>query len=105
MRPLRSHLKHALLLLTLAPLPLYANTVRVYVTNSAGDSIDVIDPITNKVVQEIHGIEAAHGIAFAPVGSKVYVTDEANPTLAVSDRKRGNLLKKMALSDRQTTSR
>jgi YVTN family beta-propeller protein len=99
MRSLRSHLRHALLLLTLAPVPLYANTVRVYVTNSAGDSIDVIDPITNKVIQEIKGIEAAHGIAFAPDGSKVYVSDEANSTLDVFDRKRGKLLKKIALSD------
>jgi YVTN family beta-propeller protein len=100
MRSLRSHLRYALLLLTLAPVPLYGNTVRIYVTNSAGDSIDVIDPITNKVVQELHGIEAAHGIAFAPDGSKVYVSDEADSTLDVFDRKRGKLLKKIALSDR-----
>jgi YVTN family beta-propeller protein len=99
MRSLRSHLRYALLLLTLAPVPLYADTVRIYVTNSAGDSIDVIDPITNKVVQVISGIEAAHGIAFAPDGSKVYVSDEADSTLDVFDRKRGKLLKKIALSD------
>jgi YVTN family beta-propeller protein len=100
MRSLRSLLRHALLLLALAPLPLSANTVRIYVTNSAGDSIDVIDPTTNKVVQVINGIEAAHGIAFAPDGSKLYVSDEAHSTLDVFDRKQGKLLKKIALSDR-----
>jgi len=89
-----------LLLLALAPLPLSANTVRIYVTNSAGDSIDVIDPTTNKVVQVINGIEAAHGIAFAPDGSKLYVSDEAHSTLDVFDRKQGKLLKKIALTDR-----
>jgi YVTN family beta-propeller protein len=89
-----------LLLLTLAPQPLSANTVRIYVTNSAGDSIDVIDPTTNKVIQVINGIEAAHGIAFAPDGSKLYVSDEAHSTLDVFDRKRGKLLKKITLSDR-----
>src|SRR6267143_4192324 len=36
-------------LLALAALPLRAETVRVYVTNSAGDNIHVIDPATNKV--------------------------------------------------------
>ena len=41
------------LLLALAAPPVSAQTVRVYVTNSAGDSIHVIDPATNKVVQEI----------------------------------------------------
>src|SRR5882762_10033355 len=30
---------------------------RIYVTNSAGDTIDVIDPGTNQVVQVIRGIE------------------------------------------------
>ena len=59
----------------LAPALARADTVRIYVTNSAGDSIHVIDPSTNKVVQEIKGIEAAHGIGFAPDGSKVYVSD------------------------------
>ena len=75
-----------------------AGLVRVYVTNSAGDSIHVIDPATNKVVQEIKGIEAAHGIGFAPDGSKVYVSDESTSTLDVFDRESGALIKKIALS-------
>ena len=83
----------------LAPALARADTVRIYVTNSAGDSIHVIDPSTNKVVQEIKGIEAAHGIGFAPDGSKVYVSDEANFTLDVFDRKSGKLIKAVALSN------
>ena len=51
--------------------PAWAGTALIYVTNSAGDSIHVIDPVTNKVVQEIKGVEAAHGIAPAPDGSRV----------------------------------
>jgi DNA-binding beta-propeller fold protein YncE len=42
-----------MLALGLAPLPASASTVRIYITNAAGDSIHVIDPVTNKVVQEI----------------------------------------------------
>src|SRR5690242_11445332 len=72
---------------------------RVYVTNSAGDSIHVIDPATNTVVQEIKGIEAAHGIGFAPDGSKVYVSNESTSTLDVFDRESGALIKQIALSD------
>jgi YVTN family beta-propeller protein len=75
-----------------------AELVRVYITNSAGDSIHVIDPATNKVVQEIKGIEAAHGINFAPDGSKVYVSNESDSTLDVFDRESGKLIKKIALS-------
>jgi YVTN family beta-propeller protein len=84
---------------TLGVWPAAADTVRVYVTNSAGDSIHVIDPATNKVVQVIKGIEAAHGIAFAPDGSRVYVSNEADTTLDVFDRKSGKLVKKVALSN------
>ncbi len=76
-----------------------AGLVRVYVTNSAGDSIHVIDPATHKVVQEIKGIEAAHGIGFAPDGSKVYVSNESTSTLDVFDRESGALIKQIALSN------
>jgi YVTN family beta-propeller protein len=89
---------YAWFLLVLAPLPAFAGVARVYVTNSAGDSIDVIDPSTNKVVQQIKGIEGAHGIAFSPDGSRVYVSDEVDSTLDVFDRKSGKLVKKVALS-------
>src|SRR5438128_2284410 len=90
--------RHAFLLLALAASPACAETVRVYVTNSAGDSIHVIDPATNKVVQVIPGIEAAHGIGFAPDGARVYVSNEADSTLDVFDRASGKLVKKIPLS-------
>ena len=97
MKPFRI-LSHLSLLLVLAPIPAWAGTARIYVTNSAGDSIHVIDPATNKVVQQIRGIEGAHGIAFSPDGARVYVSDEVDSTLDVFDRKTGKLIKKVALS-------
>jgi len=85
--------------LSLMALSADAGLVRIYITNSAGDSIHVIDPATNKVVQEIKGIEAAHGIGFATDGSKVYVSNEADSTLDVFDRESGKLIKQIKLSD------
>ena len=79
--------------------PASAATVRIYVTNSAGDSIHVIDPVTNKVVQEIKDVVGAHGIAFSPDAARVYVSNEETSTLDVYDRKSGKLIKKVALSD------
>jgi YVTN family beta-propeller protein len=93
-------LRYGLFALALAPLPAHAGAARVYVTNSAGDSIHVIDTTTNKVVQVIRGVEAAHGINFAADGSKVYVSDESTSTLDVFDRKSGELIKKIELSAR-----
>src|SRR5450756_2046348 len=95
MKPLRI-LRHLWLLLMLAPISASAGTARIYVTNSAGDRIDVIDPATNKVVQQIRDIEGAHGVAFSPDGSRVYVSDELNSTLDVFDRKSGKPLKQVA---------
>ena len=85
-------------LFALAALPVAAETVRIYVTNSAGDNIHVIDPATNKVVQVIKGVEAAHGIDFSADGTRVYVSNEADTTLDVFDRKSGNLVTKVKLS-------
>src|SRR5215207_2230938 len=89
----------SLFVLSLGAWPASADTVRIYVTNSAGDSIHVIDPATNKVVQQIKGIEAAHGVGFAPDGSRVYASNEADSTLDVFDRKSGKLIKKVPLSN------
>src|SRR5690242_21609993 len=47
----------SLLLALSFAIPLFASTGRVYVTNSAGNSVDVVDSATNKVVQVIKGIE------------------------------------------------
>lgn len=91
-------LRHVCLMLALAPMSAWASMARIYITNSAGDSVHVIDPATNKVVQVIKGVEGAHGIAFSPDGSRVYVSNEADSTLDVFDRKSGKLTRKVALS-------
>jgi YVTN family beta-propeller protein len=87
------------LVLVVAAIPAAAGTSRIYITNSAGDAINVIDPATNTVVQTIKGIEAAHGINFSPDGSRVYVSNESDSTLDVFDQKSGSLLKKVPLSN------
>ena len=40
--------------------------VRIIPTNSAGDNVHIIDPLTNRVVGQITGIEVGHGAAAAP---------------------------------------
>src|ERR1017187_10539610 len=54
----------------LLALPLAASTIRIIQTNSAGDSVHIIGPVTDKVVGEITGIEVNHGAAAAPDGSR-----------------------------------
>jgi YVTN family beta-propeller protein len=77
-----------------------SSTTLIYVTNSAGDTINVIDPTTNRVVQVIRGIELPHGIAFSPDGARLYISNESESVLDIVDRKSGDILKKVALSAR-----
>lgn len=72
----------------------------IYVTNSAGATVDVINSGTNSVVQVIRGIELPHGINFSPDGSRVYVSDESESVLDVIDREHGEIVKKIPLSGR-----
>ena len=39
-----------------------ASSVRIIQTNSAGTTVSIIDPATNKVVGVINGIEVNHGV-------------------------------------------
>src|SRR6266403_69784 len=72
--------------------------LRIVQTNSAGDNVSIIDPATNKVVGEIKGIELPHGVAVAPDGSRIYVSEEAGFTLTVVDGKTLQVTKKIPLS-------
>jgi YVTN family beta-propeller protein len=72
----------------------------IYITNSAADTIDVVDSATNKVVQVIRGIELPHGINFSPDGTRVYVSNESESVLDVVDRASGQIENKIELSGR-----
>jgi YVTN family beta-propeller protein len=82
----------------LLALPSLASTARIYITNSAGDSIDVIDSSTNKVVQVIKGIEVPHGVNFSPDGKLVYISNETARELDIVDQKSAAIVNRIALS-------
>jgi len=70
----------------------------IYVTNSAGNTVDVIDSSTNQVVQVIRGIELPHGVVFSPDGKRVYISNESESIVDVVDRASAKILKKVVLS-------
>jgi YVTN family beta-propeller protein len=67
-------------------------------TNSAGDSIHLIDPVADKIVGEIPDEEVVHGIAAAPDGSRFYATNESTITLDVIDARTFRVIKKIPLT-------
>ncbi len=72
--------------------------VMIVQSNSAGDSVMLIDPTTDKVVAEIGGIEVGHGVAPAPDGSRIYVTNESLATVDVVDVATLTIIKRIALT-------
>lgn len=75
-----------------------ASGVRIYVTNSAGNTVDVIDAADNQVIQVIHGIELPHGVVFSPDAKRVHISNESESVLDVVDRESAKILKKVRLS-------
>ncbi|PYS26729.1 MAG: hypothetical protein DMG11_18790, partial [Acidobacteria bacterium] len=64
----------------------------------AGDNLHIIDPVNNRVVGEVIGIEANHGVAAAPDGSRLYVSNEADRTVDVVDTRTLKVFKQIPLS-------
>lgn len=90
-------MKRLICALALCAAPVFAATL-VLQTNSAGDSVHVIDAATNKVVGTIEDIEVPHGVTISPDGRRIYVTDEALSTLDIVDSKTFKVTKRIPLS-------
>ncbi len=91
-------LKPLVILLVAVPLATAQDQVRILQSNAAGDRVHIIDPVTNKVVGEILGIERAHGVTASPDGRRIYVANEADDTLDVADFQTLKVIKKIPLS-------
>jgi len=83
---------------TVSPTSVCGRAVFIYVTNSAGNTLDVIDAAENRVVQVIPGIELPHGVVFSPDSKRVYVSNESENVVDVVDRESAKILKKVILS-------
>jgi len=74
--------------------------MRLYVTNSLGDDITVIDLATFKTVQTIKVGEQVHGICAPANGHTIFVTIESEKNLKVVDARGGRILTAIPLTGR-----
>jgi YVTN family beta-propeller protein len=83
-------------------LPVIAQGTRVVIvqTNSAGDSVTLIDPATDTIIGEIPDIEAAHGAVGAPDGRRLYISNESLDTLDIVDAQTLRVTKRIPLTGR-----
>ncbi len=88
--------------LTLAlPLSLQAQNWRLYVDNSTGEDVSVIDLHSLKVVDDISiGASLIHGLALTPDGNLLFVTVESDHTLRLVDTRTNQMMATIKLSGR-----
>jgi YVTN family beta-propeller protein len=77
----------------LLAMPLAATSSRIYVANTAGTTVSVIDPAKNKVVQQIKDIQVPESVAVSPDGKHLYISQWTEKVLTVVDRKTGKKIK------------
>ncbi len=85
----------------LSPSPVAAQLQPIIVqTNAAGDNVHLIDPTSNEIVGEITGVEVIHGVAAAPDGSRLYLSNESTEELDIVDTKTLKVTNSIPLSGR-----
>jgi YVTN family beta-propeller protein len=90
-----------MLVLTMGATLLAATTTeRIYVANSAGEDISVIDPATNTVTRTIKVSEHPHGLAPSLDRTRLFVSSEGEDVLDVVDLATSQVIKRIPLGTR-----
>jgi YVTN family beta-propeller protein len=70
----------------LLSVPVMASSLRVYVANTDGASISIIDPSANRVIGEIPVSKNPHAVLLSPDRTRFYVPSESEDVLDVIDQ-------------------
>jgi YVTN family beta-propeller protein len=79
---------------------LLAATERIYVANSGGDDIHIIDPATNQVTGTIQVSDHPHGLVVSPDRTRLYVSSEGEDVLDVVDLATRTVIRRVPLGTR-----
>ena len=77
----------------------FEGKVQILQSNSGGDNIHIIDPVTNTVVGEIDDVPIPHGVTYHPDGSVYYISNEFDHTLDVVSTTTLTVIKQIPLAD------
>jgi YVTN family beta-propeller protein len=96
------HLGIGFLLLVIASTGAWAGSgsIRVYVTNSQGDDITVIDVASRKVIDDIEVGDRVHGICAPADGRRIFTTIESEHNLKIIDTATDKIVNTIALTGR-----
>jgi YVTN family beta-propeller protein len=76
----------------------------IWVSDMMGGSIDVVDPVTLKIVSRIKCISSPDRVEFSPDGNTAYVPDRVRHDITVIDTRTGAIKAKIPLIARPNTS-
>src|SRR5437899_494278 len=93
-------MKHLLFLLAMPIIAAMASSTHIYVANSGGDNITIIDPATDQVSGELKVSRNPHGIVPSPDGKRFYVSSEGQDVLDVVDRATSQVIRRVPLGPR-----
>jgi YVTN family beta-propeller protein len=74
--------------------------IKIYVTNSQGDDITVIDLATRKVTADIRVGRAVHGVCAPADGRRIFTTIESQDSLKIIDTATNQVVNTVALTGR-----
>jgi YVTN family beta-propeller protein len=76
----------------------------IWVSNMMGGSIDIVDPITLKIVDQINCVSSPDRVEFSPDGNTAYVPDRVEHNVTVIDARTGAIETKIPLIARPNMS-
>lgn len=82
----------------------WRGSYNIWVSNMMGGSIDIVDPITLKIVSEIKCVSSPDRVEFSPGGDTAYVPDRVEHDITVIDTRTGAIEAKIPLIARPNTS-
>ncbi len=82
----------------------WRGSYNIWVSNMMGGSIDIVDPVTWRVVSQIKCVSSPDRVEFSPDGNTAYVPDRVEHDVTVIDTRTGAIEAKIPLIARPNTS-
>jgi YVTN family beta-propeller protein len=82
----------------------WQGSYNIWVSDMLGGSIDIVDPVTKKVVRQIGCVSSPDRVEFSPDGNTAYVPDRVEHNITVIDTRTGAIKTKIPLLDRPNTA-
>lgn len=82
----------------------WQGSYNIWVSDMMGGSIDIVDPVTFKIVSQITCISSPDRVEFSPGGNTAYVPDRVEHDITVIDTRTGAIEDKIPLVGRPNTA-